>query len=91
MEESSRPLTLKEVAERLNVGEKTVRRMVARGEFPRPRYLGGSPRWFEEDVTHYLYRLRRGDVGTIPPPRSPKKVKKSPAKDGHEGTSRDKS
>lgn len=89
MEQPGRPLTLTEVAHQLNVHPKTVRRMILRGEFPEPRYVGGSPRWFADDVSYYLYRLRRGEVGNNPPPAAPRKDKKPPLRKGQEGTSAD--
>jgi len=54
-------LTVKQVARALNVGERTVYRLVQSGHLAAPRSVGGSKRWFRVDVVVYQYRLQRGD------------------------------
>lgn len=58
---NDRPLKLKEVAERLGgVCERTVRRLVQRGELPGTVKVAGCVCLFESDVQAYLERLKRG-------------------------------
>lgn len=52
-------LKLTEVAQRLDVSEKTVRRYVKRGVLP-SIFVGNAYRVSEEDVTEYLRRARVG-------------------------------
>lgn len=52
-------LTLKQVASRLGVSEKTVRRLVRSGRFPEAVMMGGSPRWHPEDVQSYVWMVTR--------------------------------
>lgn len=52
-------LDIKDVAEILNVSERTVRNLVKRKELAPPRKVGGKlARWFLSDVRDYLARLR---------------------------------
>ena len=63
-------LTIKQVAARLNVSERTVRRLVRERKLSRPRKLtDGAVRWFDADIRVYLYRLRRGDFEEPPAPQ----------------------
>ena len=62
-------LTIKQVAARLNVSERTVRRLVKEKKLSRPRRLTqGASRWFATDLRVYLYRLKRGDFEEAPAP-----------------------
>jgi len=51
-------LTVKVVAERLNLSTRTIRRMIGRGELPAHR-LGSAVRISEDDLESCLYRVRR--------------------------------
>jgi excisionase family DNA binding protein len=54
-----RLLSIKDVAEILNVSERTVRNLVKRKELAAPRKVAGKlARWFNSDVVAYLVRLR---------------------------------
>jgi excisionase family DNA binding protein len=48
-------LTPRQVAERLNVDVKTVRRMIDRAEFPALK-VGGSVRIDPAELEHYIYK-----------------------------------
>jgi excisionase family DNA binding protein len=51
-------LTSQDVAERLSISVRTLQRMVARGEFPRPiRFSRKWVRWKRSDVDTYLQGL----------------------------------
>jgi excisionase family DNA binding protein len=53
-------LTIKDVAARLKVHTKTVRRLVELGHLAPPRKVAGTIlRWTARDVETYLYRLDR--------------------------------
>lgn len=53
-------MTIREVAERLGVSDDTVRRLVARGDFPAPVYVSErSPRWAFSAVTQWLENRAR--------------------------------
>jgi excisionase family DNA binding protein len=47
-------LTLRQVADRLQVSTQTVRRMIARGEFPAPVRVSTKARWPVDVVTCWL-------------------------------------
>lgn len=47
-------LTIEQVADRLQVSKQTVRRMVARGEFPKPEKLGTKARWPADVVPRWF-------------------------------------
>ncbi len=48
-----------ELSERLGVSESTIRRMVKRGEFPKPIQMSTrAVRWRESDVMEWLDRQR---------------------------------
>ncbi|MDR6585559.1 AlpA family transcriptional regulator [Herbaspirillum frisingense] len=48
-------LNIKQVAEKLSLGQSTIYRMIAKGEFPKPFSLGGNrTAWLEEDVDCWL-------------------------------------
>lgn len=57
--EESALLTYPETARALTISRRTLERMVSAGDFPQPVKLGGSSRFFRNDVTHYLEQLRR--------------------------------
>ena len=52
-------LTARDVAERLQVDAKTVRRWRAEGKLPPPVKLGGVVRWLAEDLAVWLKEQRR--------------------------------
>lgn len=48
-------LTVKQVAEKLSLGQSTIYRMVANGEFPKPFVLySNRTAWLDEDVDAWL-------------------------------------
>lgn len=48
-------LNIKQVAEKLSLGQSTIYRMISKGEFPKPFSLGGNrTAWLEEDVDRWL-------------------------------------
>jgi excisionase family DNA binding protein len=51
-------LSLKVVAQRLNLSLRGVYRLIARGILPRPVKIGGSTKLFESDLRAYLDFLR---------------------------------
>lgn len=53
-------MTIKQVADRLGVSERLVRRMIERGQFPRPMPVGGAERWCQLDVDSVLWLASRG-------------------------------
>jgi excisionase family DNA binding protein len=54
-------LTLRELSARLRLDERTIRRWVALGTFPRPMRLGGILRWPDDEVTVWLEARRTLD------------------------------
>jgi predicted DNA-binding transcriptional regulator AlpA len=50
-------LTRNDLEAILQVGERTIRRLVATGQFPRPIRLGGTLRWRKEEVRAFLERV----------------------------------
>lgn len=52
-------LTVNELAQYFNVSHMTVRRMMRRGDLPRPIRVGRRGlRWQAEDIERFLYRNR---------------------------------
>lgn len=50
-----RALSIKQVADKVSLGQSTIYRMIAKGEFPRPFSLGGKRTgWLEEDIDNWL-------------------------------------
>jgi len=47
-----------DVAKRLRLSERTVRRLVNQGSFPPPFFLGRTPRWTETLVTEYIVQAQ---------------------------------
>lgn len=63
MENAKDLLPIKVIAERLDVSQKTIRRMVEEKKFPKPRRIvQGHPRWLLSDFQTYLDALRLGIV-----------------------------
>ena len=55
-----RLMDLEEVAEQLgNISTRSVRRLIARGDLPKPVKVLSSPRLYHSDVTAYLERLKQ--------------------------------
>ncbi len=71
------PLSLKEVASRLTVSERTVQRLVKLGKFPPPVYFGAHPRWFPKDVESYLWLRMRSADGSKPEMEEEKSPRKT--------------
>jgi len=44
----------KQVADRLDISPRTLRRLVARAEFPQPLKVGRSSKWATSDITEYI-------------------------------------
>ena len=57
-------LTLPVAATTLAISKRTLERLIASGEFPRPVKIGRASRVLPADLTSYLERLRRerGDI-----------------------------
>jgi predicted DNA-binding transcriptional regulator AlpA len=51
-------MDLRRLAKVLAVSERTVWRLVASGELPRPVRAGKCVRWFQSDIAGYQQRLR---------------------------------
>ena len=47
-------MTVKEAAESPSLGESTIRQMVKKGTFPKPFYVGDSPRFKVDDVKTWM-------------------------------------
>jgi predicted DNA-binding transcriptional regulator AlpA len=50
-------LSLQEVSQRLTISERSVWRLVARGELRGPVHIGSSCRWLSKDVREYQTRI----------------------------------
>ena len=62
---SDRLITLVEVGQLLGGRSvKSVRRMIARGELPKPVYVGRTPMLFLSDVVAYLEKLKQNRNAT---------------------------
>lgn len=85
----SRLLSLKRVAERLDVSEKTVRRWVKDGEFPGPTHTlpGGNLRWEEAVVEGWLAVHSTAFARFLPTPVKGKVRGTTVDNAGQEGTS----
>ena len=58
--EEERLMDLDEVAEKLgNISNRTVRRLINRGDLPRPVKVLSAPRLYYSDVVAYMERLRQ--------------------------------
>jgi len=57
-------LTLPAAATTLAISKRTLERLIASGEFPRPVKIGRASRVLSSDLAHYLEQLRRkrGDI-----------------------------
>ncbi|MFN0129657.1 MAG: helix-turn-helix transcriptional regulator [Verrucomicrobiales bacterium] len=64
MNSGDQMLSVSEVAKRLAICARGVRRLVAEGEFARPVKVGASSRWFESDIFAYLEKLKSERDGT---------------------------
>lgn len=51
-------LAIGDVAKRLRISTRGVRRLVAAGQLAVPVKVGASSRWFESDVLAYLEKLK---------------------------------
>lgn len=50
-----RAINIKQVAAKVSLGQSTIYRMIAKGEFPKPFSLGGNrTAWIEEDIDAWL-------------------------------------
>jgi predicted DNA-binding transcriptional regulator AlpA len=57
--DEERLMNLEEVAEMLgNISTRSVRRLIARGDLPKPVKVLSSPRLYNSDVVTYLERLK---------------------------------
>jgi predicted DNA-binding transcriptional regulator AlpA len=58
--EEDRLMDLEEVAEKLgNISTRSVRRLIARGDLPKPVKVLSSPRLYHSDATAYLEKLKQ--------------------------------
>jgi len=55
----SRMLTLDDVAALLSVSRRTIERLIAGGDLPKPVKIGASSRMPEDDVQRYIERQMR--------------------------------
>ncbi|VVE34060.1 helix-turn-helix transcriptional regulator [Pandoraea commovens] len=61
-------LSVKQVAEKLSLGQSTIYRMVANGEFPEPFVIYGNRKaWMEEDVDAWLAKKAGRPPAQQPP------------------------
>ncbi|WP_028245495.1 helix-turn-helix transcriptional regulator [Pseudoclavibacter soli] len=58
-------LTIKDLASLLNVSEKTIRNLRAKGQGPRAVKIGGSVRWRRETVDRYLEDMEAADLQEV--------------------------
>jgi predicted DNA-binding transcriptional regulator AlpA len=59
IDEQDRLMDLEEVAEMLgNISTRSVRRLIARGDLPKPVKVLSSPRLYHSDILAYFERLR---------------------------------
>jgi len=59
LKEEDRLLDLEEVAKMLgNISTRSVRRLIARGDLPRPVKVLSSPRLYHSDILAYFERLK---------------------------------
>ena len=61
--ERVRLLTLENAAQLLSISKRSLERLIAAGDFPRPLKLGRSSRVSVDDVSAYLDRLRLRSQG----------------------------
>ena len=47
-------MSIKEASESLTLGESTIRKMVREGTFPKPFYVGDSPRFKVDDIKNWM-------------------------------------
>ena len=48
-------INIKQVAEKVSLGQSTIYRMITKGEFPKPFSLGGNlTAWLDEDIDAWL-------------------------------------
>lgn len=85
----SRLLSLKRVAERLDVSEKTIRRWIDAGEFPPPTHLlpGQTQRWAETVVEGWMTLRAAGQNGFSGTPVKGKTGGTTVDNGGQDGTS----
>jgi predicted DNA-binding transcriptional regulator AlpA len=58
--DEDRLMDLEEIAEKLgNISTRSVRRLIARGDLPKPVKVLSSPRLYHSDVLAYLERLKQ--------------------------------
>lgn len=83
-----RLLSIKRVAERMDVSAKTVQRWVKSGEFPAPTHHlpGGNVRWLEAVVEGWMALRSAGQTGFSGPPVKPKSGGTIEDNGGQEGT-----
>lgn len=60
----SKLLNIQQVAELLQIHEKTVYKWIKQGRFPTPTKTWGSPRWDYDEVMKYV-RTDHGDEKTV--------------------------
>ena len=56
-------LTYREVSEIIGMNRTTISRMVRRGDFPAPIYVGANPRWHRESFESWLAELNADGDG----------------------------
>ncbi len=66
-------INIKQVAEKISLGQSTIYRMIANGEFPKPFSLGSNrTAWLEEDIDAWLaMKAGRPIPGPVVMPQTP--------------------
>lgn len=55
----TRLLTFPQVAERYAMSRRTIERMIASGDFPKPVKIGRATRFLDSDIENHLQQLKR--------------------------------
>jgi predicted DNA-binding transcriptional regulator AlpA len=74
---SDRLLRLDQVATRLAISAKQVGRLVEAGHLPKPKRIGSDPKFFESDITEYMFKLKHDLLPPLPKPERKRKPRKT--------------
>ena len=55
-------LPLKEVKQKVGISTATIYRMMARGEFPKPRKIGTKSLWFQPEIDAFILAVAAGNA-----------------------------
>lgn len=53
-------LPLKEVKQKVGISTATIYRMMARGQFPKPRKIGTKSLWFQPEIDAFILAVAHG-------------------------------